>query len=313
MKFWPNKFLLQSIKITLAIAVAGCATVEKPATRKPSQISASTEVPKVVRNELQVYPLSWVGSSQCPAGATVEKTKDWKELVKFANRCMAQKKYRDLNLIATKLAEVEPNMPWGAYYLSLEAEAVGQSDRAMWMVDLAIKKASNVGVLKYQKGRLMWKKGFVKESVREMEDALKQDPNITDAHLVLGEAYLSELDFKTAQEHYLKVLAGYPTQVVALAGIVDVYIELERAALALQYIQTAIQSYPRSMNFRLKEAFVYENLTQQTEIALARFKEIKRLIAKKALDGAVPFDLEAKIKDLESTVKSSKKLAMKGN
>ncbi len=290
----------------------GCATTEKSATRKPSQITTSAEIPKVIATDLKVYPLAWVGSSQCPTNAIINKTRDWKDLVKFANRCLSQKKYKELNIIATKLAEVEPTLPWGAYYLSLEAEGAGQSERAMWMVDLAIKKASNVGVLKYQKGRLLWKKGFYKESVREMEDALRQDPDIADAHLVLGEAYLSELNFKTAQEHYLKVLVNYPTQRVALAGIIDVYIELDRAALALQYIQTAIQAYPRSLHFRLREAYVYENLTQQIEVALARFKDIRTMVMKKSVDGQVPFDLEAKIKDLESTVKSSKKLASKG-
>lgn len=291
------------------LILMGCSSADKKADNKKTSFMLEAKANTIIPDELSVHSVNWVQSTTCPQGAVIERTKDWHELVKYANRCLAQKKTKELYVVANRLAETQPTLPWGAFYLSLEAELENQDERALWMIDLALRKSPKTGVLKYQRGRLFWKKGFYKECVNEMEEALKLDNTITEAHLTLGEAYLNQLNFNVARGHFEAVLQKMPQNITALTGLANVYVELENASGALGVLQSAIASYPKNLSFRVKEAFVYENLAQQSEVALFKLKEIQSLLSKKALDGKPSFDLDAKIKDLESTVKAERQLA----
>ncbi len=61
-------------------------------------------------------------------------------LAEYARNCALLEKWSQLGEVGDQLAKA-PAEPWGAYYLSVSALGLKQYQRAIWMIDLAAKKA----------------------------------------------------------------------------------------------------------------------------------------------------------------------------
>src|SRR5690606_12764514 len=94
-----------------------------------------------------------------------------------------------LEEVANHLSRKDHMAPWGPYYLSLAAEARKDYDRALWMVELALKKSPEQGILSYQKGRIIWALEDYTQALELFETALDHDPKILDAHMMLGQIF----------------------------------------------------------------------------------------------------------------------------
>lgn len=282
-----------------------------------SSTPVRTPIRKVDTAEVQRKYVSAVQSSfqgdtkfeNCPTQKAVDANKNWKSLMAKANGCINKSQWSMVENIGERISEIEPDAPWGAYYLSIASENKGHTERAMWMIDLALKKASDVGVLRYQRGRILWKQQFYKESIAEMEKSIDLDKNIKDAHLFLAQVYLRELDFKKAQTHFEAVLLSESRNQAALMGLASCYIELENTKEAISVIDRGIANFPRTLDFRLQEVYVYENLIKEMAVTLAKYKQLQSLVAAKKVDGALPFNIVEKIKVLEDATQKTRQLA----
>ncbi len=264
-----------------------------------SQISTAFEGDRKVEN--------------CPTQKNLEEDKSWKSIMAKANGCINKSQWSMVELAGERLSQIEPDAPWGAYYLSVAAENKGHTERALWMIDLALKKASSVGVLKYQRGRILWKQEFFKEAIAEMQKSIELDKNIKDAHLFLGQVYLRELDFRKAQTHFEAVLLLEARNRQALFGLANCHIEQDKTQEAISVIERGISNFPRLIDFRLQEVYVYENLVKEASVALAKYKELQRLVSSKKVDGTIPFDINEKIKTLEDVTQKTRQLASKNS
>lgn len=304
------KFSTFSGSLVLAALMTACSSAPVATTGKKvdtvqiqrkyaSQVSSSFEGEKKVEN--------------CPVQKAVETDKNWRSLMAKANGCINKAQWSMVETIGERISELEPDAPWGAYYLSVASENRGHIERALWMIDLALKKASSVGVLRYQKGRVLWKQQFFKEAIAEMQKSIELDKGIKDAHLFLGQVYLRELDFKKAQGHFEAVLLSESRNQAALLGLANCYIELENTKEAINVVERGISNFPRVLDFRLQEVYVYENLIKETAVALAKYKHLQSLIAAKKVDGTLPFDINEKIKTLEDVTQKTRQLASKND
>jgi len=278
-------------------------------------VSACSTTPKTVpRKYASAVSANFVGETKaepCPLQKAVDAEKNWKSLVAKANGCINKSQWAMVETIGEKLSQVEPDAPWGAYYLSIASESRGHTERAMWMIDLALKKADNVGVLKYQKGRILWKQQFFKESIAQMQEAIELDKGLKDAQLFLGQVYLRELDFKKAQGYFEAVLLTEARNHPALFGLASCYIELENSKEALSVIERGISNFPKILDFRLQEVYVYENLIKEPEMALQKYKQLQAMLTTKKIEGTLPFDISEKIKNLEDITLKTRQLASK--
>lgn len=247
----------------------------------------------------------------CPTQKVLEADKNWRSIMAKANGCINKSQWSMVELAGERLSQVEPDAPWGAYYLSVAAENRGHIERALWMIDLALKKATNVGVLRYQRGRILWKQEFFKEAIAEMQKAIDLDKNIKDAHLFLGQVYLRELDFKKAQMHFEAVLLLEARNQQALFGLANCHIEQDKTQEAISVIERGISNFPRVLDFRLQEVYVYENLIKDANITLAKYKQLQNLMSSKKVDGTLPFNIQEKIKVLEDVTQKTRQLASK--
>lgn len=277
-----------------------------------SPLAKKVNVAEVQRKYASVVQSSFQGDGKfenCPTQKSVDADKNWKSLMAKANGCINKAQWSMVEAIGERISQVEPDAPWGAYYLSVASENKGHVERAMWMIDLALKKGSEIGILRYQRGRILWKQQFYKEGIAEMQRALDLDKNIKDAHLFLGQVYLRELDFKKAQAEFQTVLLSEARNQAALMGLANCYIEQENTKEAMSVIDRGISNFPRVLDFRLQEAYVYENLIKEMTTALVKYKQLQVLVATKKVDGTIPFDIGQKIKTLEDATLQTRQLA----
>ncbi len=291
-----NTLTRLSILTVVSSVLFGCASA-------PTQQS---EASKHYSKGLTVYSLSegdqWQ-TKTCPkAVGNKWKESSWKNLIQMANGCVVEKNWTQLEEVGNHLSRQDHLAPWGPYYLSLAAEARKDYSRALWMVDLALKKSPASGLLSYQKGRIVWALEDYTQAIELFEQALAHDPKILDAHMMLGQVYYRDQDFKKAQKHFTEVLSKDGSNYIALVGMAECELKAGRTDKALSLFTRAVGRNPADLSLRLRVAFVHETVAQNLPEALQSFKDIQSLMKRGKLMGSLSFDLTGKIKDLESTL-----------
>lgn len=240
-----------------------------------------------------------------PVGKVLEgPSKEWKTLVAKANVCMNEKNWRNVEALGGAMARIDMDSPWGAYYLSLAAEAMGEHHRALWMVDQAQKKAGGKQALfSYQKGHILLRMGETVKGMAELQNAVAMDSRLTEAHLFLAEIHHRDLEWDKAASHYKAALEQEPKSYRALSGLAEVRLEKGSVDEAVALYKRAHDAAPKEIRPWLRLAFIHESVQKNNELALGAYRGLKSAIDTNGARERVDFDLTAKIKALEDSVK----------
>lgn len=290
--FW--RFL---ILVSFVGGLAGCGSSSKKATQKSMDGSVFTRsiVPASLRT-------THFDKSDCSRQLKPEKYSQWKNLVGLANSCVKAGQWPMVEAIGNRLAQIEQANPWGMYYLSLAAQQRKDYDRALWMIDLALKKSPQFGLFAYQKGRILWDMNNFSSAVSMFHQAIDADPNLIDAHLILGQVYFRDRELAKAGRHFEAVLLVEPNNVSAVAGLAELRLERNDIQPAIELLTRAINLAPDRLDIRLRLAFVYESKEKDLDQALNTYRRIKSLFQNGQLKGTLPFSLDEKIKALEVAI-----------
>lgn len=141
----------------------------------------------------------------CRDYGNVDK-KNWRDLLEAGFSCIQLKNWESLSAIAGKLSHNHLKAPWGPYYRSIVAENQGDLARAIWMADLALKKAPENAMILFQKARILWLTKEESQAYEMMEKVVELDSKNYDAILFLGNIHYRDRDFLEALIYYDKVL-----------------------------------------------------------------------------------------------------------
>tara|TARA_B100000749_G_C18450166_1_gene476194 strand:- start:28949 stop:29878 length:930 start_codon:yes stop_codon:yes gene_type:complete len=249
--------------------------------------------------------------SSCQTRKKAVDGASWKQLMKFANTCAASKKWSDVEKLAYVIIEKEPESPWGLYYLSLVSESKGLTRKALWMVDMAIKKAPNSGTIHYQKARLLWQEKEYELAMVEMEKAIDFDPELTTAHLFLGQVKLRDQDFKSAKGHFEKVLKQESSNFDALLGAASSMNQMRDYKDAAPLYEKAISENPKALQPRFEVAYIYENHLKDPQNALKHYDWIHRRVSKGKIEKYLGDNISQKITTLKKKIVDEEKAQRK--
>ena len=284
--------------VTALLFLAGCATTPKQTATvevKPS------EAQKIYFEGVSIVTQAKASGEKCTYSVNTVKDTSWKTLVRHASACARAESWKTVEVIAEEMAKSEINSPWSPYFHSLAAEKSGDFPRAMWMIDLAMKKASGAALFHYQKGRVFWQLGSNKDAINEITTATQLDAKLAMAHVFLGQAHHRQLNYEKAISHYqsaLNIESGNP---VCLQGLADVHLAQGKPQKAVELLEPAVSRQTSNLDLRVRLAQAFEGV-EKDEQALEQYKAIRQM----GKTSTLGFDLNDKIKTLEAKVTTLK-------
>lgn len=286
---------LQILVSATALLVAGCASA--PALKKAVDVPVPTYSEKV-----EALPVDEVRGVSCPRDNMWEAS-DWRKIVPLANGCVKAKEWGKVERMGDHLAKKAHLTPWGPYYLSLAAENRKDYPRAMWMLELALKKDPKQGIFHFEMGRIQWEQGDESAALKSLKTASELNPSLTEAHYIMGQMALQRGSNSEAESLLKKALdndGNHWATLMALAVLKSRTGDWNKAA---EYLARAVNQNPRSSRARVALAQIQETHLKRLPEALQSYKAIKQLASARKLDEIVQFNLDEKIKTIEATTR----------
>lgn len=285
------------------LGLVGCATGSKSAHSGASQRAGAKSV---YLEGVSALASTKAPSDRCLDSAAEFKGKTWKQLVRHANGCAKVGDWKKLDLAAQELAKVEINSPWGAYFHSLSAENSGDLPRALWMIELAMKKAPGAGLFHFQKGRILWRLDNFKDGFDEIRTATLREPKLIDAQIFLAGIYHRDQDLEKAATHYQAVIALDSRHRASLEGLADVFVAQGKYGKAVERLTDAISVSSSDLRLRIKLALAHEAIEGNHEQALASYRIARELQGRGSKGESLGVDVVDKIKSLEAKLSDAK-------
>jgi tetratricopeptide (TPR) repeat protein len=306
--------------LTLSFAfVLGCATGTKSAqsptsaNNSSSKKGASVPAPAMSKETpippppLYTEKVTGISLEQMRSGSCPQDTKwesfNWEKIVPLANACVKAKDWVKVEKMGDVLAKRAYLVPWGAYYLALDAESRKDFARAVWMLELALKKAPGEGIFYYEIGRIHWELGNTPLSIKNFKEASDKNPSLTEAHWVLGQVALNQRKTSDAKTYLKRALESSPKHFPSLMSMAQLEINSKNWVEAEKLLTQAISINAHSTRARLALVKTQEDELKKLSEALSGYKEIKKLAADKKLDEVPIINFDEKIRNLQDSIK----------
>ena len=296
---------MKYLSLFLSFLFLGCASAPK----------SSTDVVAMEKSKVYRQSVGSVTQSSLKPGLCAKHTEnvrvkwDWRDAVMAANSCLKANDLIRVDEIGNELSTRNPAAPWGPYFLASVAREKGQLERAIWMSELAIRRATDIGVLHYLKGQILWNKKEYGPAVASFEKSTQLDDSILPAHLFLGQVYYRDQDYDKASKHYYSVLKVEPRNPVALAGIAESQLHDNNSQGALNAYHRLAEAYPSNGQYLLRIAEIYEYVLSDWPQALSTYRVLNENIKRGLVLKGSEYSLTAKIKELEAATSNERTVA----
>lgn len=285
--------------IVIFALMTGCATSPQLASKDPQVAGKNFTVETVNVSAVQ---FAREANKKCPVTTKEIEKSTWREHVEFASSCAAKEKWNNVEFIGQHLADRFPTAPWGFYFMSLSADARGDTTRAFWMLEQASEKDKSLALFPYQRGRIYLKNNETEMAMMEFEKALKLDSSLYEADLFIGQIRLRSGNYGTAEKSFRSVLKFVPFHRAALMGAARCMVANGDAKLAIDFFDRVVSKDKKDYEARYERAVVLETVFQRYEEALLEYQALLNFSENKS-------QIQRRINDLEKVLKTTRKVA----
>jgi tetratricopeptide (TPR) repeat protein len=294
-------------------SLLGMASFQIACSVAPTKVDVADQLQektKIYKITVKSVSESDVKPGQCYRQVTQLKAQwNWKQAVTAANSCMRSKDFQHVEEMGNELAVREPAAPWGPYYLGLAARENGNLERALWMAELALKRAPDVGVLHYLKAQILWSKKDYKAAVSELELTVNDDETNLPAQLFLGQIYFRDQDFSRASQHFAAALKINSNHVGALSGLAEAQLHENNPQGALESFGRLTEIDPHDGQYLSRMGEIYESVLNDIPGALGAYHQLQIGVRAGKISKNVDPQNDAKVRELEISVQKSRALA----
>ena len=190
-----------------AALITACTAMPPKEVRKPvEEVATPTEMAQI-----KLAPVSEPAELPINCERKDEDKSSWKDLLERADQCVRERNWRLVEEIGFELGRKYMKLPWGAYFLSLSAEARADFPRAQWMAELSVKKSGeHSGLFHYQLARIYLAMRDMNAVIKEIKIAVAKEPTLREAHSFLASVYERDLELEMAAAE--RQLAQKPQQ-----------------------------------------------------------------------------------------------------
>lgn len=246
----------------------------------PVETTVKPRVKPIPTEELKVY-LPLVDSTGAVTRYSSAKTDacKWADTDKLltitalsdkANKCVGAKNAGMVERYGMLMTRKDPKSPMGVFYMGLSAEMLNQEEKALWLVELAIKKTGETPYLLYQKARMLAKTGQSAESNADFikaSDLGLKSPELTLMHGVVS---FAQGDCFTAIEDFTKLDRKMISQFDLAPAISECQAQKGEFDKAIAFAEQSIPGYARPVDLWLQIGHVHETY---------RFDSTKAMVA----------------------------------
>ncbi|MDZ4677547.1 MAG: tetratricopeptide repeat protein [Oligoflexia bacterium] len=302
MKYLVLVFALLAVQILMT----GCSSTQT----QPQYDARVSEAAYVYKKSIQSITMAEVKSDLCTKNAGKIKAQwNWKQAIEVADSCMKTRQFAMAEEIGNELSTREPAGPWGPYFLASVARERGELERALWMSELAMKRAHEVGILHYLRAQVLWDKKEYGAAVASFEKSTELDSSIVPAHLFLGQIYYRDQDYTAASKHFYAVLKIIPRHPIALSGLAESQLRENNVQGALDAYSRLADSYSNDGLYLARIGEIYETVLHDIPKALSAYRKLHGLIQSGRITKNSEISLDAKIKELELSTQEKRTLA----
>lgn len=294
--------------IVFACVWTGCAS-NGPRSETKSGSFPSEKVSREFVQDFSTGSLQSADRTDCKFQEAKLPALKWREKVELASSCVAAGQWAKVETLGERLASEQSENPWGAYFLSLSAEGRGELDRSLWMAEQAIKRAPQMGLFHYQKGRVLWRKGEHSGAFETLLRSVQLDTNLIDSHLFLGQIFFRDQEFDKAARHFQAVLRARPRDPTATMGLAECMIQLGDAKRALEFLKRGQGHHPENVHFHLREAVVHESLLNDVPRAIEILRSVQRGYQEGKFREALEMNVGQRITELEMSARGGRSVA----
>ncbi|MCE3011375.1 MAG: hypothetical protein LW875_12275, partial [Proteobacteria bacterium] len=202
-----------------------------------------------------------------------EKSLDIATLSMKASQCVLQKNVNLTEKIGFEISRKDPASPLGTFYLSLAADLETNYDKAIYLVESALKKSKEAPFLVFQKARLLYKSGDSAGAnaafIRADELGLKSQESTLVSGIVAyaqGDCFTVLEKFQTLQSSQVKDLQLAPAMSECLAQKG----ELDKALL---FAEQNIKGSLNPAELYVQIAHIHESFRFDSGKALLSYKQ----------------------------------------
>lgn len=193
--------------------------------------------------------------------------------LEIAGNCYGSRQFDIVEKLGLELAKNKDTRALGLFYASVGAEARGYTDKALWMIEAALKLQPEAAPYVYQKARLVYKDDGLNASMQFFEKVLDMQMPSTEMQTFAGVKAFSEGDFTRAIEKFssLNKEQLYTFNVGVLMS--DAYAQKGEVDKALGTVKDMLTAKKDNVDFLLEQAHLFETYKGSPTLALDSYEK----------------------------------------
>jgi Uncharacterized protein conserved in bacteria len=193
--------------------------------------------------------------------------------MEFAGNCYSSKQYDVLEKFGLEIAKNKDQRAMGLFYVSLATEARGNNEKALWMVEQALKIQPEAAPYVYQKARLTYKGDGMIAAMPFFDKVLDMQMPSLEMKTFAGVKAFSEGDFNRAVDNFSALSKDqlYTYNVGTLMS--ESYAQKGEVEKGLAIIKDLLATRRDNVDFLLQQAHLFETYKGSPTLALDSYEK----------------------------------------
>lgn len=193
--------------------------------------------------------------------------------LEVAGNCFYSKQYEMVERLGLELAKSKQTRALGLFYASVGSEAKGHGDKALWLIEAALKIQPEAAPYIYQKARLIYKNDGLNAGMPFFEKVLDMQMPSTEMKTFAGIKAFSEGDFTTSIEKFSSLSKEqlYTFNVGILMS--EAFAQKGEVEKALILIKDLLNVRRENADFLIQQAHLFETYKGSQTLALDSYEK----------------------------------------
>nr|BFD67442.1 hypothetical protein HAGR004_24640 [Bdellovibrio sp. HAGR004] len=194
-------------------------------------------------------------------------------VTEVAGNCYYSRQYEMVEKLGLELAKNKDSRALGLFYASVGSEARGFNDKALWMVEAALKTQPEASPYVYQKARLLYKEDGMNSAMPFFDKVLDMQMASTEMKTFAAVKAFSEGDFTKALENFSAMPKEQLYTLNVGTVMSEAYAQKGEVEKALSVVKDLLSRKKDNVDFLLQQAHLFETYKGSPTLALDSYEK----------------------------------------